>query len=116
MAESPSSSSLTGLRPVFIVGHPRSGTTLMQQILSVHKEIWSVPETFWFSHILPPQGEWDIRQIGPDMLNGIIERLREKSMINLSEAAQKRLGELAETGQLNEAVLLNTVMQPVHTC
>jgi hypothetical protein len=111
MAASPSSSPLTGLRPVFIVGHPRSGTTLMQQVLSVHKEIWSVPETFWFSHILPPEPNWDIRQISPEMLNGIIERLREKSIISLSEATQANLREAAQNGELSEAALLNAVMQ-----
>jgi hypothetical protein len=34
---------------VFIVGFPRSGTTLVQSLLAAHPEVTSVPETFFFT-------------------------------------------------------------------
>ena len=40
-------------RPIFIVGCPRSGTTLVQCILSVSSAAFSLPETHFFSHVLP---------------------------------------------------------------
>src|SRR5207244_597995 len=39
-------------RPIFIVGCPRSGTTLVQCILSASAEAFSLPETHFFSHVL----------------------------------------------------------------
>jgi hypothetical protein len=39
-------------RPIFIVGCPRSGTTLVQCILSASAEAFSLPETHFFSNVL----------------------------------------------------------------
>lgn len=111
MTETESSLAITGRRPVFIIGHPRSGTTLMQQVLSVHQPLWSGPETFWLSHILPPQDGWDIRQITAEMLAPIYEGLREKSKIEVSDGLRTRLAEQARSGQLSEAMLLDALMQ-----
>lgn len=37
---------------IFIVGCPRSGTTLLQGMLAAHPDIYSIPETFFFSRAL----------------------------------------------------------------
>lgn len=37
-------------RPIFIVGCPRSGTTLLQQMLDAHPDIAIAPETFFIRH------------------------------------------------------------------
>jgi len=47
----------------FIVGAPRSGTTLLQSILSSHHEIFSAPETSFFVSIIPLLG---IQYYNPD--------------------------------------------------
>jgi len=39
--------------PFFIIGTPRSGTTLLQCILATHSKIAMAPETHLFSHALP---------------------------------------------------------------
>lgn len=39
-------------RRVFLVGCPRSGTTLLQSLLHAHREILSLPETHFFQHLL----------------------------------------------------------------
>lgn len=40
-------------RPIFVVGCPRSGTTLVQCILSASSGAFSLPETHFFSEVLP---------------------------------------------------------------
>lgn len=43
-------------RPIFVVGCPRSGTTLVQCILSASSQAFSFPETHFFSWVLPSLG------------------------------------------------------------
>ena len=38
---------------IFIVGCPRSGTTLLQSLLAAHPEISSFPESFFFNYLVP---------------------------------------------------------------
>jgi hypothetical protein len=38
---------------VFIVGFPRSGTTLLQSLLAAHPDVFSLPETFFFDRLVP---------------------------------------------------------------
>ncbi|MFE4105686.1 sulfotransferase family protein [Almyronema epifaneia] len=38
---------------IFLVGCPRSGTTLLQSLLAAHSDIQSFPETHFFSHLYP---------------------------------------------------------------
>jgi LPS sulfotransferase NodH len=40
----------------FIVGAPRSGTTLLQSILARHADLYSAPETSFFNRIIPHLG------------------------------------------------------------
>jgi hypothetical protein len=44
------------VRPIFVVGCPRSGTTLVQCILSASSGAFSLPETHFFSWVLPALG------------------------------------------------------------
>jgi len=44
------------VRPIFVVGCPRSGTTLVQCILSASSQAFSLPETHFFSYVLPEMG------------------------------------------------------------
>src|SRR5204863_639082 len=43
-------------RPIFVVGCPRSGTTLVQCILSASSHAFSLPETHFFTYVLPALG------------------------------------------------------------
>lgn len=43
--------------PIFIVGCPRSGTTLLQSLLSAHPDIHSFPESKFFQYLTPSQYE-----------------------------------------------------------
>ena len=48
---------------IFIVGSPRSGTTLLQSIIASHSELFSPPETSFFDRIIPRMG---VRFSDPD--------------------------------------------------
>jgi hypothetical protein len=37
--------------PLFIVGYPRSGTTLLQALLAAHPHVYTFPETHFFSNL-----------------------------------------------------------------
>lgn len=39
---------------IFLVGFPRSGTTLLQSLLSAHPQVISLPETFFFTRLQRP--------------------------------------------------------------
>ena len=43
---------------IFIVGCPRSGTTLLQSLLTAHSQIASFPESHFFKHLVFNQRRW----------------------------------------------------------
>lgn len=45
---------------IFLVGCPRSGTTLLQSLLAAHPQIVSVPETHFFKHISFKSRFWNL--------------------------------------------------------
>jgi hypothetical protein len=46
-------------RRAFLVGCPRSGTTLLQSLIAAHPEVVSFPETFFFAKVVPgPPHRW----------------------------------------------------------
>ena len=44
--------------PTFIIGCPRSGTTLLQSLLTAHPKIASFPESHFFNSLIPKQNNW----------------------------------------------------------
>ena len=42
--------------PIFLVGCPRSGTTLLQSLLAAHPDITSFPESHFFRHLIDNRG------------------------------------------------------------
>jgi len=68
-----SSYSSSTFRPVFIVGMPRSGTTLVEQIVSSHHEVYGAGELEYFSPILSP------------ILNKEINAITEKDILSIRD-------------------------------
>ncbi|HEY3059709.1 MAG TPA: sulfotransferase [Chloroflexota bacterium] len=55
-------------QPIFVVGCPRSGTTLVQCILSASSHAFSLPETHFFSYVLEGLGSDPSRIVDADGL------------------------------------------------
>lgn len=69
--------------PVFIVGFPRSGTTLLQLLICYHKEFFTVPETHYFSYVLEGIQGWEKKILSEKDIEIVISRLGEKPGIIL---------------------------------
>lgn len=56
----------TGKLPIFIVGMPRSGTTLIEQILASHPEVHGAGElTFFYTLSMQPEALFGIKSVWP---------------------------------------------------
>ncbi|GAB4302910.1 MAG: hypothetical protein Fur0025_43920 [Oscillatoriaceae cyanobacterium] len=65
---------------IFIVGCPRSGTTLLQSILAAHSDIISFPETKFFQHLVPAKQPWKTlgmvsRRFKPYLYNFLVKEI-----------------------------------------
>jgi hypothetical protein len=86
--------------PVFIVGYPRSGTTLLQRFLAAQPGFYSFPETHYFSVI-----ERRIRldgdgRIAASDLGALLQAIREKTESDFHEHEIAILYQEAEAGAL----------------
>jgi hypothetical protein len=85
---------------VFIVGCPRSGTTLLRRIADAHSELAVIGELHW----LP---RWWERRVGltPDGLvtGGLLQALFAEPRFKKFEVARERVAELAQGDQLRYA-------------
>jgi hypothetical protein len=64
--------------PIFIVGYPRSGTTLLQRLLVTQPGIFSFPETHYFC-VIEKQLKYDVEgNILPSCLDKVFEKTLEK--------------------------------------
>lgn len=77
------SSTTIGIRPVFVIGVPRSGTTWIQRMLAMHPDAWGMLETYLFSRrgglgaLLeagPPPRDSDDLALPPPGLGRIFDR------------------------------------------
>ena len=64
------SASATGQQPAFVLGMPRSGTTLVEQILASHSQVHGAGELN-FLDMSVIATEWSSMQLGPDQLQSI---------------------------------------------
>jgi tetratricopeptide (TPR) repeat protein len=63
-------------QPIFIVGMPRSGTSLVEQILASHSELYGAGELELLDRAMAA-AEWDVTPISPDQLRKIRDRYLE---------------------------------------
>lgn len=113
--------------PVFIVGMPRSGSTLLEQILSSHPEVQGLGETSALSRSFRaglaamqreamPGPVPFYRRVGRDYL----EALRELGWDGKRRVIDKMLGNYINVGiahlAMPDTVILHSVRDPVDTC
>lgn len=103
---------LSGKRPVFVVGHPRSGTTLVQLLITAHPVFWSAPETHFFTHVLETIPNWEDRLLRENELPTVFESLAGKPGIVLDDATKTHIMNAAHVaGGIAAASLLDLIMQ-----
>lgn len=89
----------TGRRPVFIVGMPRSGSTLVDQILSSHEKVGSIGESPFFTKSIPPLQGGELPGLSLSDGNGLTRGLvSSMSPAVLKGIAQKYYSLVAATG------------------
>ncbi len=85
--------------PVFIVGYPRSGTTLLQCMLSAHSSFFSLPETHFFSEVLRRVSKKTQQQLTNNDVELIFEYCQH--YLGISEEHQKRFLKNASQSNVN---------------
>jgi len=95
--------------PIFVVGYPRSGTTLVQLLLAAADGLASAPETHFFTYVLPDLTPEDVQTpLDASEIDRVLGRLREKPGIALGEGERRQLRAL---GRATPALLLDAVMR-----
>jgi len=97
--------------PVFIVGHPRSGTTLLQLLLTTHPRFYSGPETHLFSYVLSPLQAHSNIPLSKKQLAIILERLDSKPGIQLDSDFKTILFKISEKGNLRLPIFIDELMK-----
>lgn len=100
-----------GSHPVFVVGNPRSGTTLVQQLLSAHAEFWTAPETHIFDYVMRAAPDAESSAISTAKLDTLLKRMAKRSRLTLSDDVRQMMVEQADSGLLTGPRFVETVMQ-----
>jgi Flp pilus assembly protein TadD len=90
--------------PVFVVGFPRSGTTLLEQMLDAHPGLQSMDENPFFNRLADPLRRHDTRILGNlDVLRQYdVDELRKQYLLQVSEKIQRRWdAQLVDKNPLN---------------
>jgi hypothetical protein len=97
--------------PVFIVGYPRSGTTLLQRLLVAQPGFYSFPETHYFC-VIEKKIQWgEAREnIPPGALPAIFENLEKKMELRLAVAEQMDLQQQAADKKLTSKALFEHIV------
>jgi len=99
------------IKPVFVVGHPRSGTTFLQLLISAHSNFSSGPETHLFQYILnPPISDWKCSKLNLNDLDLIFKRFAGKPAISFNDEFKKCLIDKALNRGIPPALFLHNVM------
>jgi hypothetical protein len=111
-----------GARPIFIVGMPRSGSTLIEQILSSHHGVQGLGESPALTEALErgrayePDQPPDFRRLAGDYL----ANLRARGWRPGARPVDKTLESFLHVGMIHlmfpRAVILHSVRDPIDTC
>lgn len=93
--------------PIFVVGYPRSGTTLLQSLLATQADLFSLPEVHFFYIVRQKLVVKDDR-IQPECLEATIETIRER--VRLSTNLETHLRQQAEAQALSPKMLYEAII------
>ena len=93
-------------RPVFVVGNPRSGTTLLASMLGRHPAVTSTPETLFLSEV-----QYQITPWLPHGPQAVAERLARSRAKHLGLETELVAGSLAALPQLTPRNVFATLLE-----
>jgi tetratricopeptide (TPR) repeat protein len=105
------SSKNNSVSPIFIVGSPRSGTTLLQCMLSVSDQTYSLPETHFFCTVLPSLKVHFNSKISSKDFQIINEKLKEKMELTWSQHLYEELNYKAANEELFAKDLFSEILE-----
>lgn len=99
--------------PIFIVGLPRSGTTLLASMLAAHSRIACGPETHFFSRLSGKKRQAAVKGPWPDHAVDVIQSLKiaRKSVSDLFELSRADLREKLRTMPPSESAMLRVLTE-----
>jgi hypothetical protein len=112
-------------RPIFIVGMPRSGSSLIEQILSSHPAVQGLGESPALAETLERHRAYDPAQPTDrayfrDLADAYLAELRARGWKANARPADKTLESFLHVGMISlmfpRAVILHSVRDPVDTC
>ena len=97
--------------PIFIVGYPRSGTTLLQRLLVTQPGLYTFPETHYFC-VIEKKIQWaeDQETIPLGSLPMVYERIYKKMSFYFTAAEIETLDRQAENKQLSSKALFEYIV------
>ena len=93
--------------PVFIIGYPRSGTTLVQSLLATQPGLATLHETHFFN-VLAREINTSQGKIDPDCLDHVILNIRER--IRLSVNAEKQIRKIVSKNGISSKMLFEIII------
>jgi hypothetical protein len=96
--------------PLFIVGYPRSGTTLLQGLLSTQPGIYSFPETHYFD-VIHKELKLDWRgRIRTDCLASVFSLIRDKTSLQVEPAWEEWVRDLSQKRRLTAKSMFECIV------
>jgi hypothetical protein len=97
-------------RPVFIIGMPRSGSTLVEQILSSHPQMAAMGEVNFFQNSLPYYPNAEVQQLFPPAMPTVTKKLVENLSPEMLDGIAKKYLQLTEPFAQNGAKLADKML------
>jgi tetratricopeptide (TPR) repeat protein len=112
------------VRPIFIVGMPRSGSTLIEQILASHPAVAAMGESGVLAETLAARGAYDPGRTDKALIRGVAEdylaAMRARGWTRKTRIVDKTLENYLHVGMIQlvfpRAVILHSVRDPLDTC
>ncbi len=97
--------------PIFIVGYPRSGTTLVQALLATQEDVYTLPETHFFNVIHRKAVRTDEQGfIEPDCLDKVFDKIYEKMDMRFQPREVEHITRLTEEKRLKPKLLFEIIV------
>lgn len=92
-------------RPIFVVGHPRSGTTLLASMLGRHPQIASTPESLYLS-----QARFQLHPLRAGGPQGLARRIMASPLCHLVPSPERLVSDLSAHWPVDERTVFTLLL------